>query len=168
MSFNCLWANKMTAEHSKVGHTQRKLEAWNWFHKTGNYSLIKKSHSLKLDRVTWNNYCTTVVSHIICSEDGESIFLRNIGIYLRVYMASQFRRITLSSSLEWEPKISPVRWSPRECLDDPTCNQFYETEFFCVSLTWDMLGNQKAWLVTPSKPAQYQQVCSSISFMSSC
>jgi hypothetical protein len=47
------------------------------------------------------------------------MFLRNVGIYLRVYTASQPRRTTLSSSPPWEPQIShspTVSWNQFPCV----------------------------------------------------
>jgi hypothetical protein len=38
--------------------------------------------------------------------DGDSMFLRNAGVYLQVYTALQPRRTTSTSSPPWEPQIS--------------------------------------------------------------
>jgi hypothetical protein len=42
----------------------------------------------------------------ISLEDGDSMFLWNIGIYLRVYTGSKPGTTSLSSSQPWEPQIS--------------------------------------------------------------
>jgi hypothetical protein len=46
---------------------------------------------------------------IFSQEDGDSMFLRSVGIYQRVYTASH-ARTTLSSSLPWKRQISHVEW----------------------------------------------------------
>jgi hypothetical protein len=57
------------------------------------------------DLASLNNlwWCSSV--SIFSPEDGGSIFLRNVGIYRRVYMAPKPRR-TSSSSLPWKPQVS--------------------------------------------------------------
>jgi hypothetical protein len=45
------------------------------------------------------------------AEDRDSMFLRNVGIYLQVYTASQPRRPTSSSAQPCEPQISHKFWS---------------------------------------------------------
>jgi hypothetical protein len=40
-----------------------------------------------------------------CSEDGDSVFFQNAGVFLQVHMAWQPRRTASLSSEPWEPQI---------------------------------------------------------------
>jgi hypothetical protein len=46
------------------------------------------------------------INYLFAPENGESMFLRNFGIYLCVFPAS--RHTTSSSSSPWEPYIAPI------------------------------------------------------------
>jgi hypothetical protein len=43
--------------------------------------------------------------NILRPEDGDGMFLRNVGIYVQVHTALQSKRPTMSSSPPWEPQI---------------------------------------------------------------
>jgi hypothetical protein len=114
----------------KEGHAQRKLVAWNLFHKTGNSVLIENAVVLNWNShtVTWNDHCSTVVIR----KDGYTTFLPNVGMYLRVCTALKLR-IATSSSPPSEHLIFPVCWPARNFLVELfTWNQFHATGFLCV------------------------------------
>jgi hypothetical protein len=126
------------------GHTQRKLAAWNRFHKTGNYDLMQnvilnsKSHAEshetavsqllqhELSRTVSHNFSFVAKTAALSPEDGDSMIHLNASIHIRVYTASQ-PTTTSSSSPPREPYISPVCWPARKCLDQ--INILHETTF---------------------------------------
>jgi hypothetical protein len=115
----CYFINKDSV--SLESHAWKRPATWNWFHKTWNYSLpknvilwnwksqchmerlLRNCHNVKMGRTVSHNFSFVHDAAIFSLEDGESMFLRNVSVYLWVYMASQPRRT--SSSHPWVPQI---------------------------------------------------------------
>jgi hypothetical protein len=53
------------------------------------------------NRLTYLNKCLGLFMFVFTPEDGDSMFLRNAGIYLQVHTALQPRRPTRTSSSQW-------------------------------------------------------------------
>jgi hypothetical protein len=87
---------------------------------------------VKLGRTVFSNFSFVRNAAIFSPEDGDSIFLRIVSVYLWVYMVSQPRRV--SSSRQWEPHICPVCWS-KNYLDKTS---YYMKPFSC---NWFPLGH---------------------------
>jgi hypothetical protein len=115
-----------------------------------------------LVRTIFSNFSTVIVSfflaflwpyiHISTSqhrhfspEDGDSMFLRNVGIHLWVYMASQPRRTTLSSVyLVWTSK-SMAGIHAVSLLYKPGMLICQHIVLFCVQTLWSTAAPYGLW-----------------------
>jgi hypothetical protein len=63
-------------------------------------------------------WVVTLCASFFRAEDGGSIFLQNIGIYLQVNMALQRRRPTSTSS-PWDPQILYIAMKVKQDMESP-------------------------------------------------
>jgi hypothetical protein len=96
--------------------------------------LLRNCCNTELSRTVSHNFSFIGNAAIFSPEDGDSMFLRNGGIYLTVYTAPQPRIIT-SSSPPWEPQISPACWSTRNCLGGTYCMKPVSCNWFLLCMT---------------------------------
>jgi hypothetical protein len=80
--------------------------------------LLRSCCNTKLIRTVSHNFSFVGNPVIFSPDDGDSMFLRNIGIYAWVYITSHCRRATSSCSPTWEPQMYRVYWLARNYMDE--------------------------------------------------
>jgi hypothetical protein len=96
--------------------------------------LLRKCCDTKLCRTVTNNFCFVGNVSIFNPEEGDSMFLRNVGIYLPVYTVSQ-RRKQHRHSYHCEKLSFSVLWSARNCLDNIYYAKLVSCNWFSVYMS---------------------------------
>jgi hypothetical protein len=83
-----------------------------WRYLYSNFSCCCVNHSWLLHSVSWwpsvddDHLIFNQHQLVICKQDGDNMFLWNIGIYIQVHTVLQPRQPTSTCSLLWKPSVS--------------------------------------------------------------